>query len=105
MEEGKDYVLRERITRLECEIEALREIGRTRIDSLEKHLTQAIAASDKAIEKADTATATRFEGVNEFRRTLSDQTATFISREVTEARFAEIDRRIAALTEKLGQIA
>jgi hypothetical protein len=40
----------------------------------------AIDAANKALDKADSATANRFESVNEFRQTLTDQTATFMPR-------------------------
>jgi hypothetical protein len=42
----------------------------------------ALAASEKAIMKAETATEKRFEAVNEFRQTLSDQAANFVTREL-----------------------
>jgi hypothetical protein len=40
----------------------------------------ALAASDKAITKAEVTTEKRFEGVNEFRAALSDQSATLLPR-------------------------
>lgn len=40
----------------------------------------ALAASDKAIIKAETANEKRFESVNEFRAQLNDQAASFVSR-------------------------
>lgn len=72
------------------------------LDTLEKHLSQqigaldkfcsaafaqskervdmALAASDKAITKAELTTDKRFEGVNEFRAALSDQANSFMPR-------------------------
>ena len=51
-----------------------------RFASMKLAIDAALAASQRAIEKAETATEKRFDSVNEFRKTLSDQTATFISR-------------------------
>jgi uncharacterized membrane protein YfbV (UPF0208 family) len=46
----------------------------------EKAVQTALIAAEKAVTKAETATEKRFESVNEFRQTLSDQTASFPSR-------------------------
>jgi hypothetical protein len=40
----------------------------------------ALTASEKAVTKAETATEKRFDSVNEFRKTLSDQAAEFLPR-------------------------
>jgi hypothetical protein len=46
----------------------------------EKAVQTAMVAAEKAVAKAETANEKRFESVNEFRKTLSDQTASFPSR-------------------------
>jgi len=46
----------------------------------EKAVATAMTAAEKAVTKAETANEKRFESVNEFRQTLSDQTASFPSR-------------------------
>jgi hypothetical protein len=46
----------------------------------EKAVLAAMAAAEKAVTKAEIASEKRFESVNEFRKTLSDQTANFITR-------------------------
>ncbi len=43
-------------------------------------VSAAMVAAEKAVTKAETANEKRFESVNEFRKTLSDQTASFPSR-------------------------
>ena len=53
-----------------------------------------LAASEKAIIKAEIASERRFEGVNEFRAQLADQQATL-------ARKAEVNIRFEALEKKL----
>jgi hypothetical protein len=51
-----------------------------RFDAQSKAIQDALTAAEKAVVKAEVATEKRFEGVNEFRQTLSDQAANFISR-------------------------
>ena len=46
----------------------------------EKAVQTALVAAEKAVTKAETANEKRFESVNEFRKTLSDQAASFPSR-------------------------
>lgn len=60
----------------------------------EKAIAAALLAAKEAVQKAELATEKRFESVNEFRQTLSDQTQTFMPR-------AEFDRAMAAMNEKL----
>jgi hypothetical protein len=66
-----------------------------RFDAQEKAVEAALASSEKAVLKAETASERRFEGVNEFRATLSDQAATFITRK-------EVDAELGAQSEKLN---
>jgi hypothetical protein len=63
-----------------------------------------LAASDKAISKAEAATEKRFESVNEFRQTLSDQTKSFISKVEFEALRDTNGSRIADLASRLDKI-
>jgi soluble cytochrome b562 len=51
-----------------------------RFESMNQKIDAALASSEKAISKAESATEERFKGVNEFRAALSDQTQTFLSR-------------------------
>ncbi|MDQ5822382.1 MAG: hypothetical protein M3540_13170 [Actinomycetota bacterium] len=59
-------------------------------------------ASAEAIAKAESANEKRFESVNEFRAQLTDQTATFMPREVYAAAHEQLVARVAAL-EKTAQ--
>lgn len=63
----------------------------------------ALAAADKAVTKAETASEKRFEGVNEFRKQLADQTSTFIPRVEADVRFAALVDRLAKV-ESAGSI-
>jgi len=51
-----------------------------RSKSQDEAVAAALQTSEKAIVKAESATEKRFENVNEFRETLSDQSATLLSR-------------------------
>lgn len=64
----------------------------------EKAVTTALNSAEKAVTKAETAAERRFESVNEFRQTLTDQAATFMPR-------TEAETRVAALAEKLDTLA
>ena len=46
----------------------------------ERAVNAAVIASEKALQKVENAVEKRFESVNEFRQTLSDQTHTFVPR-------------------------
>jgi hypothetical protein len=60
----------------------------------EQAVAVALANAEKATGKAEAAANARFESVNEFRKALTDQTATFIPR-------AEYDTAHAALTDRV----
>lgn len=63
-----------------AEIRGLDRFVNQRIDAQADKVVLALTAAERAVTKAETATEKRFEGVNEFRQTLSDQAATFVSR-------------------------
>jgi|ERR1051326_2162380 hypothetical protein len=79
-----------------------------RIAGLDRFMTAALTAQDekvqlaltsaeKAITKAETATEKRFEAVNEFRQTLSDQAATFATKEKVDDLSAQVSRLLISL--------
>ncbi len=80
-------------------IEALAELSKHQFAALSEKTTQALASGKEAIVKAEVATEKRFEGVNEFRDTLRDQAATFITRDEVNARMASMTDKIAELRE------
>jgi hypothetical protein len=57
------------------------------LDTATTAVHSALEAARTAVDKAELATERRFEGVNEFRQTLTDQAATFPSRDETNVRF------------------
>jgi hypothetical protein len=54
----------------------------------------ALVAAEKATSKAEAAADKRFESVNEFRQTLTDQTGTFLPRSEAEARMTALSEKI-----------
>ena len=57
----------------------------------------------QAITKADTALEKRLEGMNEFRASLKDQSAAFLTRDVYEVQHADLARRVDNIAERLQQ--
>lgn len=76
-------------------------VDRTLIDAHAERIALALAAADKAVSKAETATEKRFESVDEFRQTLSDQTKSLVSkvefdavRDISAVRIADLASRL-----------
>jgi len=93
-----------RIHAVEMLIDAKLATLRTVIDlHAEKSVTMQ-ASSDRAISKAEVATEKRFESVNEFRLTLSDQTKSFISKAEFEALRDTAGNRISDMSSRLDKI-
>lgn len=63
----------------------------------------ALAASDKADDKATLAYEKRFESVNEFRDTLSDQAANLVGRNEYNATVKALTDKLAVITERLDK--
>ena len=57
----------------------------------------ALEAAEKAVLKAENASEKRFEAVNEFRATLSDQAAAFITRKEVEALLQSVNGTLGRL--------
>jgi hypothetical protein len=58
----------------------------------DKQIGLALSAAEKAVTKAETATEKRFDSVNEFRQTLTDQTKTFASTERVDGVTQRLDK-------------
>lgn len=58
----------------------------------------ALQAAEKAVTKAEAASEKRFESVNEFRGTLTDQARTFIPRAEADLRMGTLEAQVRALT-------
>jgi len=66
---------------LMAQINAAESRSDIRFEAMKQQVQEAFAASQLAIDKADTATEKRFEGVNEFRAALADQATTFVTQD------------------------
>jgi hypothetical protein len=69
----------------------------------EKAVQTALASAEKAVVKAETAAERRFESVNEFRQTLTDQATTFMPRTEAEQRIATNAEKIDALAARVDK--
>lgn len=76
---------------------------RTLLDSQAEKVALALASADKAVSKAESATERRFEAVNEFRQTLSDQAALFATRKEVEQLVGSNAEKIASLTDRINK--
>jgi hypothetical protein len=79
-----------------------REI-RDGLSAARREVEHALIASEKAILKAEQAAEKRFDAVNEFRQTLSDQASTFISRSEAQARIEANADKIDVLAARLDK--
>ncbi len=79
---------------------------RTSMDAQAEKVALALAASDKAVTKAEIATEKRFESVNEFRAQLQDQTRTFVAREEANVLFKAMQDKLDLIQDQMksGQI-
>jgi hypothetical protein len=75
-----------------------------RMDDADKAIAAALAAAEKATGKAEAASEKRFEGVNEFRRALADQTATFIPRTEYDAAHSALADRVGANADRMAAL-
>jgi hypothetical protein len=90
-------------------------IARERIEALNVRLTEQMAAqtqanrialdaAEKAVLKAEQASEKRFEGVNEFRETLSDQAASFVTRNEVDARLGAVNAILSRLEQEQAAV-
>lgn len=88
--------LRERVDGLDRLTDAKFVTFQTLVDSQADKVGLALDAAKEAITKAETATEKRFDSVNEFRQTLSDQTRTFMPRTEAEQGLHTVIERMEA---------
>lgn len=91
-----------RLTALERMLDEREERNKERFAAMEKFMTGVLAASDKAIIKAETATEKRFESVNEFRAALQDQTSTLVPRSEYNVHHKALLDTITVLADRLN---
>lgn len=74
-----------------------------RLEAMDRRYEERFEAQEKAVLKAEIASEKRFDSVNEFRATLSDQTATLMPRAESTLRWEAASERIAKL-ESYGEL-
>lgn len=67
-----------------------------RFDAQQAAVVAALAAAKEAVTKAENASDKRFESVNEFRKTLDDQTKTFLTRDAYSSAHKALEDQVAA---------
>ena len=80
--------------------DAQQEAVSTAMTAAEKAVSAAMAAAEKAVTKAEVAAEKRFEAVNEFRQTLSDQQGTFLTRTEYSVQHASLGEKIDAMVQR-----
>jgi hypothetical protein len=96
--------LNRKFAQLEERIENNDKRYQQRWESDKEALTAALAAQQKAVDKAEIATAARFESVNEFRGQLGDQARTLLPRAEYEVQHQEDTRQIAENRDALAAL-
>lgn len=82
---------------LQVQIDALDRLLTAQLAAQEDQVKTALIAADKAIQKAEDAAEKRFDLVDTFRTTISDQGATYATRR-------RVDEQNAALREKIDDL-
>jgi len=81
-----------------------RQVINVSILAVEKTAAMAQLSSEKAIQKAEVATEKRFDSVNEFRATLTDQAARLATKEALAGFQSAFDDKIRELTARVGRV-
>jgi hypothetical protein len=74
---------------------SLKEYIERRFNDQAKAIDAALAAAEKAVTKAEVATEKRFDSVNEFRKTLSDQAGSFMQRGEFVAQHKSLEEKVS----------
>ena len=88
-------------TAMQAAFEAQREAVTTAFLAQKEAVNAALAAADRAVSKAELASEKRFESVNEFRATLSDQQRTLFPRAEAEAIFKSLEAKLESSLKSL----
>jgi hypothetical protein len=97
MPSREDPSIRELASELEGFKELMAERDRRyeqRFEAMDEKTGLALTSSEKAVGKAEVATEKRFDSVNEFRSTLSDQAAHLLPRREADAKFSAYEDKL-----------
>ena len=81
--------------------EDLKELMKTGQVAADKAVLAALASAEKAVTVAQEASEKRLDSVNEFRKTLSDQTGTFVPRPENDAKLKALEDRVSGNAERM----
>jgi hypothetical protein len=97
-----DDVLAQRIASLRELVDERDRRYEDRFRAMDEKTTLALASSEKAVTKAETATEKRFDSVNEFRGSLKDQAATLLPRNEADTRFKAMEEKLEGQAKVIG---
>jgi len=83
--------------------EAQQTAMQTAMTAADTAVSKALESAEKAVTKAESAAEKRFDAVNEFRQTLSDQAATLMPRAESKSRHAAAAEKIDDLSTKIDK--
>lgn len=92
--------LREHLTAL---LESERGKNEVRFQSMERSTSTALAAAQRAVEKAEVAVEKRLEGMNEFRGSLADQARLLMPRAEADNRFSGINEQLKDISSRIDR--
>lgn len=98
-----ESLIDERDNRYEQRFSAQQTALKDALSAAEKAVAAALMAADRAVAKAEAAAERRFESVNEFRQTLSDQTNTLLPRAEADSRFQNIIDKVESLSKSIDR--
>lgn len=85
-------------------VETLKDHYDARLAALETHYNERYERQRIAVDKAEAAMERRFQGVNEFRQALSDQTATYLRRDEYVAYHQTLVDKVDGMDSRLDRI-
>ena len=100
---GRRWTLDTLHEHVQVQLGDLRTLLGERKQAQETGVNAALLAAEKAVAKAETAAEKRFESVNEFRAQLTDQAATFQSREAAELEARRTSEKLQELNDRINR--
>jgi hypothetical protein len=79
------------------------QVNDARFQAIKENTSVALLAAQRAVEKAEAASEKRFEGVNEFRASLSDQAMRLMPRAESESRMTALSDQVRDLSSRIDR--
>ncbi len=93
-----EKILDERDRRYAQRFEAQQQALNAALQAAKEGTANALAAAKEAVNKAEEASNKRFDSVNEFRQTLTDQSTTFMSKPEANARLKSLEDDVTRIS-------